>query len=330
MGDTLWGTPSIRAAKKAFPDSGIDLLLQPQWIPLFKDNIHIRHLLPYHPEWYQQIFLIPSLLKFYYDHVLIFHANKDIRRIIPFLRTNHIVSHQNTTILPGISEHQIIQIDKPVHGIRRRLAMIEKLDIPLDGTHMEIFIEKQEKETNDLFLTIPSIKKKRYIYLNIGGSVPYKQWAIHKFVLISRYILEKTNLSVVLGGSSSEKLRAKAIFEQLVSDRVIITTHCSLKENCILITNSKLLVSSDSGPMHIGYALKVPTIALFWSVNSQGQERHIYNGHEFCGPLDIDESLYRIITGSFIETKEIKELSSPEPLKAISVDEVWNKITDFL
>ena len=146
MGDTLWATPSIRATKKAFPHSGIDLLLQPQWIPLFQGNKHIRHIIPYHPEWYRQVFLIPSLLKHYYDHVLIFHANKDIRRIIPFLRNNNILSHQDTTILPGISENQIIQIDKPVHGIRRRLAIIEKLDIPLDGTHMEVFIKEQEKE----------------------------------------------------------------------------------------------------------------------------------------------------------------------------------------
>ena len=38
MGDTLWGTPAIRSIKKKFPLVGIDLLVNPQWKPLFKEN----------------------------------------------------------------------------------------------------------------------------------------------------------------------------------------------------------------------------------------------------------------------------------------------------
>ena len=82
--------------------------------------------------------------------------------------------------------------------------------------------------------------------------------------------------------------------------------------------------------MQIGYALKVPTIALFWSGNSQGQERNIFNGHEFCGPLDIDKSLYRIITGSFTENTNLNELACNDEFKTITVEEVWNKIIEFL
>ncbi|SVD80257.1 uncharacterized protein METZ01_LOCUS433111 [marine metagenome] len=246
------------------------------------------------------------------------------------MRTNDILAHQNTNILPGISENQIVKIDKPIHGIYRRIAIIENLHIPRDGTHMEIFLEEHEKDKNELFLSTHGLKKKKYIYLNAGGSVPYKQWDIHKFILLCIYIIEKTHLSIVLGGGPEDRFRANDICKKLDSERVISTTHCSLKENCILISNSKLLVSSDSGPMHIGYALKVPTIALFWSENSQGQKRNILNGHEFCGPLDIDKSLYRIIAGSFIENKDLKELSSPDVLKTITVEEVWNKIIELL
>ena len=34
MGDTLWGTPAIRAFKKKFPQGSIDLLIQPQLVSL--------------------------------------------------------------------------------------------------------------------------------------------------------------------------------------------------------------------------------------------------------------------------------------------------------
>ena len=63
MGDTLWGTPAIRAVKKKFPEVSIDLLIQPQWIALFKESKNIRNSIPYHPKWYRQILLLPNLLK---------------------------------------------------------------------------------------------------------------------------------------------------------------------------------------------------------------------------------------------------------------------------
>jgi hypothetical protein len=81
--------------------------------------------------------------------------------------------------------------------------------------------------------------------------------------------------------------------------------------------------------MHIGYALKVPTIGLFWSINSHGIKRNVFNGPDYCGPLDIDNSLNSVISGSFIETKSI---DSPDALSMhiISVKEVWDKAINFM
>ena len=329
MGDTLWGTPAIRAFKKKFPQGSIDLLIQPQWISLFKGNKNISNLIPYHPKWYRQILLLPNLLKNNYDHVLIFHANKDIGRILPWLRTSSISSHQSTTILPGLSKNNILSIDKPVHGILRRIAMVEKIHIPSDGTHMDICLSVNEINEAKLFLKKYKILSKGFIYLNIGGSVIYKRWPINKFILLSKTVLQKTSLSIVLGGGPEDAPRVEEISKQLDRRRVAKASHRSIRENCALISQAKMLITPDSGPMHIGYALKVPTISLFWSKNSQGLQRNELNGPDYCGPLDIDKSLCSIISGSFMENKII-DSKDPVTLKTISVEDVWDKITGFL
>ena len=329
MGDTLWGTPAIRAIKKKFPKIGIDLLVQPQWMSLFKENKNIRHSIPYYSKWYHQLLLLPDLLKTSYDHVLIFHANRDISRILPWLRTSSIWSHQNTNILPGLSENQIMLIDKPIHGILRRIAMLEKIHIPSDGTHMDIYLNGDEKEEASLFLKKHNIRPKEFIYLNIGGSVSYKQWPVNKFILLSKTILQKTSLSIVLGGGPKDESRVYEIGRQLDRRRVAQASHRSLIENCALISKSRILITTDSGPMHVGYAFKVPTIGLFWSVNSQGLQRNVLNGPDYCGPLDIDQSLYSVISGSFIETRE-RDSTDSVTLKIIDVEDVWDKIIGFL
>ena len=329
MGDTLWGTPAIRAVKKKFPQVSIDLLIQPQWIALFKKNKNIRNSIPYHPKWYRQILLLPNLLKNNYDHVLIFHANKDIGRILPWLRTSSILSHQNTTILAGLSKNQIVSIDKPVHGILRRIAMVEKIHVPSDGTHMDIFLSDDEINEAKLFLKTHNILSKGFIYLNIGGSVLYKQWPINKFIHLSKTILQKTSLSIVLGGGSEDKSRVDDISKQLDRRRVAQASHRSLIENCALISQAQILITPDSGPMHMGYALKVPTIGLFWSRNFQGLQRNVLNGPDYCGPLDINKSLSSVISGSFMEN-EVVDSKGSMTSKIINVEDVWNKIIGFL
>ena len=329
MGDTLWGTPSIRAVKKKFPQVSIDLIIQPQWIALFKNNKNISNLIPYHSKWYRQILLLPSLLKSNYDHVLIFHANRDVGRILPWLRTSSVWSHQNINILPGLSKNQIVSIDKPVHGILRRITMIEKIHVPSDGTHMDIFFSDDEINEAKLFLKTHNILSKGFIYLNIGGSVLYKQWPINKFIYLSKTILQKTSLSIVLGGDSEDKSRVDDISKQLDRRRVAQASHRSLIENCALISQAQILITPDSGPMHIGYALKVPTISLFWSRNSQGLQRNVLNGPDYCGPLDINKSLSSVISGSFMQN-ELIDSKDPGTSKIIRVEDVWNKIIGFL
>ena len=327
MGDLLWGTPAIRAVSKALPEVSIDLLLQPRWNGLFSGNPYIRKLIPYHLQWYRQLLGLPKLLQFKYDHVLIFHANKNISRIFPWLRTSFIWSHQNTNILPGLSENQIIQINKPVHGILRRIAMLEKLKVQADGTHMNIFLEDKDRADAFSFLKNNRMAPKEFIYMNIGGSSFQKQWPVDKFVSLAKLILKNTSMSIMLGGGPEATDRVSLIEKEIGLKRVTRATHLSLKKSCSLISQARILISPDSGPMHIGFALKVPTIALFWSSDSTGTiSRNPLNGPDYCGPLNIDESLYAVLYGNFFNGTKKEDNPENSFLKPILVSEVWEKI----
>jgi len=330
MGDLLWGTPAIRAISKALPEVSIDLLLQPRWNDLFSGNPYIRKLIPYHSRLDRQLLGLPKLLQFKYDHVLIFNANKNISRTLPWLRTSFVWSHQNTNILPGLSENQIIQIDKPVHGILRRIAMLEKLKVQADGTHMNIFLNENDKAEALLFIKNNKMTPKKFIYMNIGGSSFQKQWPVDQFVFLSKLILKNTSMSIMLGGGPEATNRVSSIEKEIGLKRVTRATHLSLKKNCSLISQASILISPDSGPMHIGFALKVPTIALFWSSDSTGTiSRNPLNGPDYCGPLNIDENLYAVLYGNFFnKTKKEDDLENSF-LQPILVSEVWEKILYF-
>ena len=53
--------------------------------------------------------------------------------------------------------------------------MIEKIQIPSNGTHMDIILSADEKKEANLFLEKHGTRSKEFIYLNIGGPASYKQ-----------------------------------------------------------------------------------------------------------------------------------------------------------
>lgn len=281
MGDCLWATPGIRSLKKSFPNAAIDLLVRPQWQSLYLRNPHIRKLILYQPQWYIQLTLLPKLLTTHYDHVLIFHGNKDIGRVIPYLRFSEIWAHQN---LPKVFDTQIIKFSKATHPIFRRAAMIKKLGAKIDGTQMEIFLNKKDIAEASIFLKNNRMEAENFLYFNIGASLPHKQWPSDKVVGLAKLFIEKTSLGIVLGGGPGDAKIIEKIKGQLDRQRITHAYHRSLLENCALISQASLMITTDTGPMHIAFATSTPTIALFGPTRPKDS-----------GPCEIDPKLCQVI-----------------------------------
>ena len=73
-----------------------------------------------------------------------------------------------------------------------------KIQIPSNGTHMDIILSTDEKKEANFFLEKHGTRSKEFIYLNIGGSVSYKQWPVDQFIALSNPILNDTLLKLFL------------------------------------------------------------------------------------------------------------------------------------
>ena len=81
--------------------------------------------------------------------------------------------------------------------------------------------------------------------------------------------------------------------------------------------------------MHIVFSLKIPTISLCWETDCNGLIRSELNGPNFCGPLDIDESLSSVLCGNFFESNK-RVNAEPLTSKLILASYAWKKILKFL
>ena len=179
MGDCLWGTPGIRALKKTFPEMEIDLVVNPNWKSLFKLNPYLNQIFDYHEQWYLQPFLGMRLLGRYYDAIFIFHANRNFKRILPWFRSLPVWCHQD---LDWIPESHCAKNDSFVHGIQRRLTMLEQFGVKPDGGQMEIYFDQVTLDKSRQFLDAHDFSSGKYVYLNLGAAVESRRWMVDRFM----------------------------------------------------------------------------------------------------------------------------------------------------
>jgi len=316
MGDCLWGTPGVRALKKSFPNAGIDLLIRPEWEGIYFDNPHIRTVISYSPQWYHQLALLPRLMGMRYDQVLIFHANKDIRRLLPRLRYARILAHQN---LPGLLDEQILKFSQTTHPILRRMALLEKTGVESDGVQMDIFLNDKDNAEVISFLEQNQMKSKEFVYLNVGASLPHKRWPSDRMTSLAKLILENTSLGIIFGGGPEDAQTIEEIENQINKERVTHAHHRSLRANCALIDQARLMITTDTGPMHIAFATKVPTIALFGPTHPSNS-----------GPCQIDPQLCQVLQSTAMDTLDHAPTDQSNFFDSITVEMVWEKVNQLL
>jgi ADP-heptose:LPS heptosyltransferase len=130
--------------------------------------------------------------------------------------------------------------------------------------------------------------------LYIDAPVPERVWPPERFAEIADYAMEKFGAAVIvlssnLGKELADRLQAASRHP----DSLTTFTNVSIPELAALVASTRLLVSNDTGPMHLGPAVGVATLGLF----SVGYPEHFRP----TGSGD------RFLRGNPIEKIEIKE-----------------------
>jgi ADP-heptose:LPS heptosyltransferase len=114
----------------------------------------------------------------------------------------------------------------------------------------------------------------KYIVVNPNASDLRleRRWDLENFVtLIHKICDEFPEHKVILIGAANETEYVGRLSSRLQTKKNVIDSSgkLSIKELLILIANASLMITNDTGPMHIAFALKVKTVALFGPCSPQ-------------------------------------------------------------
>lgn len=103
----------------------------------------------------------------------------------------------------------------------------------------------------------------RFIAVNPVALWETKLWDQRKFAELAQRMSEELNIPVILTGSAAEKPHLDGIQQVMKNPIANLAGQTSLRDLASLYRLATLVVTTDSGPMHIAVAVGTPVVALF-------------------------------------------------------------------
>jgi lipopolysaccharide heptosyltransferase II len=103
----------------------------------------------------------------------------------------------------------------------------------------------------------------RRVVLNVGASWSSKLWANERWAELARRLTHELGLSVHLSGGREDRAVADQIARAAGVPVVSHAGELTLRETAGLLASAELVISGDTGPLHMAVALGRPVVALF-------------------------------------------------------------------
>ncbi|HEY8553141.1 MAG TPA: glycosyltransferase family 9 protein [Burkholderiales bacterium] len=104
------------------------------------------------------------------------------------------------------------------------------------------------------------------VVLHPGATDPRRHWPPEKFAAVGRALASRGARIAVIGTGPEREL-ARRLRERLVVPALDVCDRLSLGGLAALLAASRLVVSNDSGPLHLAAAVGAATVGIFWCGN---------------------------------------------------------------
>jgi lipopolysaccharide heptosyltransferase II len=271
LGDILISTPVLRAIKEKYPEVHLSYLTEEIGVDILKNNPYVDNIIVFEKNKFQNLPLHKSLfdyIKFFkrlwdekFDIVIDFFGNPRSALFTYIsgakyrLGINHKIRKHFYNILCNKTEAGTSAVDF-------YLSFLKKLSIEVTNKSLFLSLSPDEIECRENFYKENFKNNNLVIGLFVGGTHQSKIWQLENFARLSDRLICEYDFNVIIFGGPKEKDKISLI-KQKVKEQAVFVSDVSVRELSAIISGCSVFITNDTGPMHIGVALGVPTIALF-------------------------------------------------------------------
>ena len=259
MGDMILTIPAMRALKAQFPGASLSVWVSASTRDLvdglpFIDEVIVQD---EYQGWLGYLALVRCLRRKHFDLAVIYHT-KQKTNLACFLagipvRLGYLNKKYGFFLSHPVKDERHLGIK---HELDYCLDLIKHVGVDHADPHLEVPFNKETESWAKTFVAaLPGSGP--LVALHPDASCPTRHWPVESFAVVAQRLSSELKVRVVIvGGPSTTPFAARIPGGDL-------TGKFTLAQLVAFLKHCALLISNDSGPVHLAAAVGTPVISLF-------------------------------------------------------------------
>ena len=286
LGDVLLATPAIHAIRETLPEAHITLHASPAGAVVADLNPDLDDVVVYQAPWMdpektlpqdprREQAMIERLRSGRYDGAIIFtsYHESPLPTAYLYYLAGIPLRHAASVDGPGsllTSRHR--HPDGLVHEVERGLDLVAGLGFRAEQADLVLRLRPGDREAVEARLEALGIRRDRPLaVVHPGSTCPSRTYPWEQYAAAADLLVGELGCQVVLTGGAGEVTLAEDVRRAMSWPSLSLAGRTTFAELAALIAASDVVVTNNTGPMHVAAALKTPVVVLFALTNPPEQ-----------------------------------------------------------
>jgi len=305
IGDAVMSVPAIEALHARFPQAEIVLVAKPWVGELYWHHPAVSRQIVYNPDGEHQGLrgswkLVRELRAERFDAAILlqnaFHAAWMAWCARIPVRIGYARDGRRALLNEPVEVPPSVAFGHQAYYYLHLLFRAGLTDKPEPVQEIRLHLAEYEKQWAAKRLEALGLGGPRFLVgLNPGASFgPAKRWLPERYAALADRLIGGLNADVLIFGSRAESPLAETIAHMMKHTPALVAGETTLRQLMALLERCHLIVTNDSGPMHLAAALGLPTVAIFGSTNERatgplGSRVRVLKHPVACSPCGLRE-----------------------------------------
>jgi heptosyltransferase-2 len=265
IGDAVMTTPALRAVRETFPDAHIVVVANPLVAQLFVYHPDCNEVMVFdkngeHAGLLGFLRFVARLRREKFDCAILFQ-NAVEAAIMAFLagiprRAGYVTDGRRMLLTHPVA---LADEERALHHTDYYLHMLAECGVTTTAKQQRLALRDEEVQW-----AVQHMPQGRFAVINPGAAYgSAKRWIPERFAAVADELVVRYGLSIILSGGPAESEVGRDIAKAMRQPQQNFIGRTNVRQMMALLAASSLMITNDSGPMHVAAAFGVPMVAIF-------------------------------------------------------------------
>ncbi|MCX5680931.1 MAG: lipopolysaccharide heptosyltransferase II [Candidatus Omnitrophica bacterium] len=270
IGDVVLTTPVLEALRIAYPKARISMMVTPITKDIVEGNPFLNEVIVFDKKGKNKGFwnfwrFVRMLREKKYDLAINYHLKVRMNFMLFHAGIPHRIGFKNNKFGFLLTE----QYPDPRNNGNRHeaeycLDLLKYIGIETKEFRLHVSIkEESEKWVEETFQQHGILKTDKLLAIHPGASCISKRWPPERFAEVADRLAQKYQAKILLVGAGDNQLIAREVLFSTKQPVLDFTGKTSVSHLISILKRCSLLISNDSGPVHLAVGVQTPLISVF-------------------------------------------------------------------